>query len=298
MDVEKTVQASSGVAVRRDQEAAGAPAETVEPEVRIIERPVYLPQTEPSPGAVPKGRAAVEQANRQGTVQPQDYSKAAMIYDYHRDFVYEIFCQPLRITDLYLKPNEKVVEAPFVSDSERWMLGAGVSHEEGEVIQHIYVKPTEASLEATLIINTNERVYHLILRSYANMHMPMARWRYQEALPKNYSTAAILPDGTEAADPSFLADPRFLSFDYRITRSIFSKPRWMPVLAYDDGKKTYITFPDEVLQAELPTVFENRADILNYRVARNVMILDKLIEQITVKIGSRSVVVEKKRRKP
>ncbi|MDR1373667.1 MAG: TrbG/VirB9 family P-type conjugative transfer protein [Treponema sp.] len=212
VDVEKAVQASSGAAVRQDQEAGGGPAEVIGPEVRIIEKPVYVPQAEPSPGAAPKGRAAVEQSALQGTVQPQDYSKAAMIYDYHRDFVYEIFCRPLRITDIWLKPGEKAAESPFVSDSERWKLGAGVSYEESAAIQHIYIKPTEASLEATLIINTDERVYHLILRSYAAMHMPMVRWRYQEPLPKNYSTAGVIPDGAETADTSFFADPRFLSF--------------------------------------------------------------------------------------
>jgi type IV secretion system protein VirB9 len=297
VDVQRKIHTSR----RAGRQAGAGPAVIAVPvdgEPRVIEKPVYVPPGG-SPPAPARGKAAVEQAARAGTAQPEDYSRAAMLYDYHRDFVYEIYCRPLRITDLWLRPGEKATEAPFISDSERWMLGAGVSYEGAAAVQHIYIKPTTANLEATLIINTNERVYHIILRSYSALHMPIVRWRYPDALPQNYITARTggsglaVPAGGEA---DYFADPRFLSFNYRISCGLFKKPRWFPALAYDDGKKTYITFPEETLQAELPSVFEDRADIINYRVSGNVMIIDKLIEKITVKLGSRQVVIEKKRR--
>ncbi|MDR1389506.1 MAG: TrbG/VirB9 family P-type conjugative transfer protein [Treponema sp.] len=292
VDVERKVRARRGTEKPAAPSVIAVPIET-EAETKIIERPVYVPPRS-AQAAPPRGTAAVQQAAREGTAQPQDYSASAMIYDYHRDFVYEIYCRPLRITDIWLRAGERASEPPFVSDSERWMLGAGVSYEAGESLQHIYVKPVRADIEATLIINTNERVYHIILRSYNTLHMPMVRWRYQEnTLAQNYikDEAAVFTD----PENGLLADPRFLSFNYRISYGLFKKPRWLPELAYDDGKKTYITFPDETLQAELPAVFENRADAVNYRVTRNVMIIDKLVEKITVKIGGRSVVIQKKR---
>ncbi|MDR2661830.1 MAG: TrbG/VirB9 family P-type conjugative transfer protein [Treponema sp.] len=296
VDVERRVKTASGAGKEEAPRIVAVPIDAPPdpvPEI-IIEKPVYVPQKNTAPQA--QGRAAVEQAAREGTILPEEYSHAAMIYDYHPDFVYEIYCRPLRITDLWLRPGEKATEAPFISDSERWMLGAGVSYEGAALVQHIYIKPTTGSLEATLIINTNERVYHIILRSYTTIHMPIVRWRYPGVLPQNYiqdpADASFPAAGT---DGSLLADPRFLSFNYRFTYGLFKKPRWLPLLAYDDGKKTYITFPDEVLQTELPAVFENRADIVNYRVSRNVMIIDKLIEKVTVKIGTRQVLVEKKR---
>jgi type IV secretion system protein VirB9 len=306
VDMEKVVKTSKGAG---KQETGGSsiiavPIDVEIPrEITVIEKPVYIPQSSPPP--VPaQGRAAVEQSNREGIAQPGDYSASAMIYDYHRDWVYEVYCRPLRVTDIRLKPGEKAADAPFISDSERWMLGAGTSYEEGSAVQHIYVKPTQVSLEASLIINTTERVYHVILRSFPNVHMPMVRWRYFDtSLPRSFSgdssaaSASAFTEGTGGTEPdsSLLSDPRFLSFNYRITYSLFKKPRWLPSLVHDDGKKTYITFPETVLQRELPAVFENRADIVNYRVLGSLMIIDKLIEKITVKLDGYQITIEKKR---
>jgi type IV secretion system protein VirB9 len=275
----------------------------IDSEPVIIEVPIYIPAAQGSPApAPPRGKAAVDKSNEQGIVKPQDYSHAAMIYDYDNDLVYEVYCQPLRVTDLYLRPGERVSEPPFVSDSDRWLIGAGVSYEENVSIQHIYVKPTAPNLVASLIINTNERVYHLILRSYSDVHMPMVRWRYpSRAMPEQYARGGNnsftkTPSLDADDDTSFMmADPRFISFNYRITYSLGKKPRWMPEFVYDDGSKTYITFPLHVLQTDLPAVFEDRADVVNYRVAGNVMIIDKLVTKLTIKIDNKFIVVEKKK---
>jgi type IV secretion system protein VirB9 len=315
INVAKKVKAdvkSGKVPSAKDSAVVPVPIET---EPVIVEQPIWMPNgTVPLPKT--QGQDAVEQSLRKGILKPQDYSKAAMLYDYNADWMYEVYCQPLRATDLCLKAGEKAVETPFISDSERWMLvvcafranslrnlrsklrGAGVSYDAGVPVQHIYVKPTEANISATLIINTNERVYHLLVRSFADAHMPMVRWRYHETdMPKNYIKETAPGAVSGGADGGIGIDPRFLSFNYKITYGWFNKPRWLPKLAYDDGKKTYITFPEDALVSEMPAVFENRADVVNYRVARNVIIIDKLIEKITVKIGKKRIVIQKKRGK-
>ena len=268
----------------------------------VIERPVFIPETSPLP-IPPQGRSAVQASLREGIVQPQDFRNAAMIYDFDRDLVFEVFTQPLRVTNITLQPGEQVVDSPFISDSDRWMLGAGVSYYNGIPVQHIYVKPTAANLVGTLIINTDRRVYHLILRSFADIHMPIVKWRYHDrAMPQNFIARAppggTLPStitGVQGDAGRYLVDPNFLSFNYRITWGIFRRPAWLPTLVYDDGRRTYIVFPQGVLMRELPAVFENRADIVNFRVNRNVMIIDKLVEQITIRLGNRVVTVEKMR---
>lgn len=305
IDVERYIQSATGIGKQVDPSNAvmAVPIEVDPPEPIIIEKPIFIPQTTSVP-ASPQGRPAVEAAQR-ATVTPQEYNNSAMLYDYDRDFVYELYCQPFRVSDITLQAGEKANEPPFVSDSERWMLGAGVSYEGGIPVQHFYVKPTEANLTASLIINTDLRVYHLILRSYRDVYMPIVRWRYHDKdMPQNYITPAgrgeqagigsvNSPQAQE--DTYFYPDPRNLSFDYKITYGIFKKPRWLPTLAYDDGRKTYITFPELTLTMELPAVFENRADILNYRIYQNIMIIDKLIEKITIKIGDKIATVEKKK---
>ena len=68
----------------------------------------------------------------------------------------------------------------------------------------------------------------------------------------------------------------------------------MPRLAYDDGKKTYILFNSGILQNEFPAIFENRNDIVNYRVSAELIIIDKLVGKITVKLGKQKIIIEKK----
>jgi len=263
-----------------------------EPEVIIIERPVFVPERGNPPRVPAAGEASVRASNAEGIIKPQHYSHAAMIYDYNPDWVYEIYAQPLRVCDISLQPGERAVEAPFISDSERWMLGGGVSYEDGASVQHIYIKPQYSGLEASLIINTDRRVYRVILRSFISIHMPIIKWRYQPVFPNNFQSSAF---GTGGDLPEDGIDPRFLSFNYRMTYAAFQKPSWLPELVFDNGSKTYIMFPDMVLQRELPGVYENRNDIINYRVIGNLIVIDKLIENVTVKIGRNEVSISKKR---
>ena len=138
----------------------------VQSQIVYVEKPVYIPAPESAPVKQKTGIDSVLESTETGTVKPSDYSHAARIYDYDPDQVYEVYCQVLRTTDLYLEPGEVVIDSPFVSDSERWIIGAGVNQQNGTVVQHIYVKPKQAGLDATLIINTSARVYHIVLRSY------------------------------------------------------------------------------------------------------------------------------------
>ena len=305
IDVEKSIKADSGIKSRRaDGSVSNMLAlpdslfEPDEPKIIIVERPVFVPEAQAPPARTPAGVASVQESNRAGIIRPQDYSHAAMIYSYHPDFVYEVFAQPLRVSDISLQPGEVIVEPPFISDSERWILGAGVSYEDGIPVQHIYVKPSASGLSASLIINTDRRVYRIILRSFNETFMPIVRWRYSPSLPNNFiqpQRSSSANTDTNIAVDSTGINPGFLSFNYRITYGLFRRPNWLPRLVFDDGSKTYISFPELILHRELPVVFENRNDIINYRVIGNIMVIDKLIENLTVRIGRNEITITKKR---
>ncbi|GMO25822.1 MAG: hypothetical protein Ta2B_05600 [Termitinemataceae bacterium] len=272
------------------------------PAVIYVEKPVYIPESEKKSVTPAEGVKSVSESNKSGIILPQDYSHAARLYDYSGDQVYEIYAAPLRTTDIYMQPGELVLDVPFISDSERWILGAGV-HRSGELMaQHIYIKPKTDNLSATLIINTDRRVYHLLLRSYKEVYMPIVKWNYKLEEPTNTMSDLFKkyqPSGASAqaaAEDSGGVDPRFLSFDYIIRYPLFRKPKWLPRLVFDDGKKTYIVFNKRVLQQELPGVFENEKDIINYRVNGDVIIIDKLLENITVKYKTENIQIEKKRK--
>jgi len=313
VDVDNNVQKqnTSGVSLGAGKQAKKKTKSEAEetapptPEIVYIEKPYYIPEKETPRASTPPGFETAKESNKVGIVLPSEYSHAAVIYDYNPDWVYEVYAKPLRVCDIRLEPGEKALEAPFVSDSERWKVGASVSLENGVSVQHIYVRPDAATQEASLIINTDRRVYHIILRSFNSVYMPLVRWRYHSGLPENYvssdsgqiNTPRNISEGSPSDNPFIGVDPRYLSFNYRITYGLFSKPVWLPELVFDDGSKTYITFPDKILQKEIPAVFENRKDKLNYRVSGKLIIIDKLVENITVKIGRKEITIIKKRGK-
>jgi type IV secretion system protein VirB9 len=276
------------------------------PETVILEKPVYVPAQIPAPVSTQEqGREAAAAANAAGTRAPlsSDFTSAALVYDYHPDWVYEVYASPPRVTDICLEENETPLEVPFISDSDRWILGGGKNMAGASSVAHIYIKPKEAGLTASMIINTDKRSYHILLRSYEQTYMPVVRWQYKLYFSDDFFTpqkkegAAVNNPGSpvEISHEISTVDPRFLSFDYKIMYSLWSKPPWLPRLVYDDGKKTYITFKDGILQNELPAIFENRNDIVNYRVSANLAIIDKLIEKITVKLGKQKIIIEKKK---
>jgi type IV secretion system protein VirB9 len=280
-------------------------------EIIVKEKPMYVPVYEepPKPEIKTTGVDAVKESNEQGILKPGEYSKGAMVYDYDPDWVYEVYTQPLRLTDITLQGGETLSDKPFLSDSDAWMLGASVSQETEKTVQHIYVRPTKPGLDASLIINTSRRSYRIVLRSYGikDAYMPIVRWRYPPdpdttVLPGSFARS----DGTSGPELSTgsrgqypdagpTLDPRYLSFNYKITYSRLKKPSWLPTLVYDDGKKTYIQFPDDVFHSSLPAVFENRDSIVNYRVVDNLLIIDKRIEKITVKIDDIKIDIQKKK---
>jgi len=313
-DVDKSVkeknvsQSSSGVGktpkTKKGQEQQ--PQEPPPPEIItvVVEKPVFIPEKDPTRPARPPTIDSARDSVAAGTSKPSDFSHAALVYDYNEDWVYEAYAMPLRVCDIRLEPGERALEAPFVSDSERWKIGAGVSQENGTSVQHVYVKPDAANQEASLIINTDRRVYHIILRSYNSVHTPIVRWRYHSGLPENYISSPNVKPGSQSVpgkdvsgtESAFTGvDPRFLSFNYRVNYPYFAKPSWLPELVFDDGSKTYINFPEGVLQKDMPSVFENKRDVLNYRVMGKLIVIDKLIENITIKIGRNEITISKKR---
>ena len=77
----------------------------------------------------------------------------------------------------------------------------------------------------------------------------------------------------------------------------FKKPEFLPQRVYDDGNKTYIVVDDIVLHKQLPLVFNERNEIVNYSVQKNVFIIPRLINKITLRLGKQKVTIIKKKTK-
>jgi len=270
--------------------------------VEIVERPQPLPlpgqlmrvdadDREPEP-AEPTER--VDQANAAARIEPvrDGFINAVQLYPYSAGALYQVYTSPGQVTDIALQPGERLVgSGPIAAgDTARWIIGDTESGT-GETRRiHILVKPTRPDLTTNLLINTDRRTYHLELRATPSAYMASVSWTYAEdaliALRRrNAEAEAALPIGREVA----LED---LRFRYRIEGD---RPPWRPVRAFDDGRQVFIEFPRGIGQGEMPPLFvigpEGDGQLVNYRIRRNYMVVDRLFAAAELRLGDRQRVV-------
>ena len=267
-----------------------------EANIVIVERPVYYPESKASKmdkGSA-TGKEAAAQSLKSAIQKPEQYKSGTFYYTYNDNWVYEIYAQPLHLTDIALEPGEVVTANPLLSeDTTVWELTAGVATdpETGLDIQHLFVKPAYSKLDSTLVVITNKRVYHFNLKSYSDTYMAMVKFTYPST--KNV-WATSKSTVNEKSDYIKTSNPEFLSFDYITKYSKSKKPNFTPTLVYDDGSFTYIQVDEIVLQSKLPALFSEKNEIINYEVKDNVFIVPRLITKVTLRIGKEKVVIEKK----
>lgn len=263
--------------------------------VVYIEKPVYYPLTEEKQKPDLKGKDAAKKSTEEALQSPDKWTNGTMYYDFDGDFTYEIYCQPYRVTDLILEPGEQVIEMPFLSEEKVWEIGAGVSRHGGVDTQHFFLKPAYSGLVTSFIIITDKRVYHLLLKAYKDCYMTQVKWNYPNTMPFNLKTDAMQQNKVNKMTKETTAvDPAYLSFDYKMSYSMFKKPYWLPTRVYDDGKHTYIVMNETVLHMTSPVIFNNKNERINYSVNRTLIIIPELIEKITMRVGKEKVVIKKK----
>ena len=272
----------------------------IEPTVIYIDKPVYVPSKDYEEEKKLKGYDAVWDSQSKATINPENYKNGTFYYTYNENFVYEIYAQPLHLTDIILEDGEVVMGNLHLSEDESvWELTADVARNPvtGDNIQHLFIKPACAGLDSTFIVVTDRRVYHMRLKSFKSVHMAMVKFTYP-GTKNNFSTSAKGNSNGLSIENEYVtvSNPGFLSFDYKMKYG-FNKPEFLPKRVYDDGNRTYIVVDDIVLHKELPLVFNERNEIVNYVVQKNVFIIPRLINKITLRLGKEKVIIEKKKSK-
>jgi type IV secretion system protein VirB9 len=240
----------------------------------------------------------VQRSMQEAMVTPQNFIGGTQFYDYNEYKQYPVVCKVLSLTVIQLENGEVPIGVPYLSDTMRWELTGDVWRTiDGLSVQLIMIKPLEPGLTTNMILVTNQRIYQFVLTSTRDSYMPMVKFRYP--LSRNqFITAETLRQESEQHDHD-MEEGNYLSYNYRIVSGWaltgWFKPGWQPVEAWDDGHKTYIRLPRSVLQKEYPIVFEKSNYIINYRVSENVMILDKLITNITLRLNGKRVRIIKNR---
>lgn len=270
--------------------------------VRIIETPEPLPlpgqlmrvDADDRPAEAEEPTERIANANAAARIEPvrDGFINAVQLYPYSSGALYQVYTSPGQVTDIALQPGESLVgSGPIAAgDTARWIIGDTESGTGDNRRIHVLVKPTRPDLVTNLVINTDRRTYHLELRATPQAYMASVSWHYPEdeliALRlQNDRAEANLPIGRNVD----LAD---LNFRYQITGD---RAPWRPRRAFDDGRQVFIEFPRGIGQGEMPPLFvigpEGDGQLVNYRIRRNYMVIDRLFAAAELRLGDRQRVV-------
>lgn len=233
----------------------------------------------------------VADANRRASQAParETYFNAIAQYAFEPGSLYQVYAAPMRITDIVLEPGERILGQPASGDIVRWVLAAAKSMQGGVEQWHVYIKPTRPELVTNLAINTDRRSYMLELHSYADTYMAAVMWHYpQEELARLQSQAS---DGAmEAKSSAPVVSLDALNFNYAI-QVVSGTPAWTPVQVFDDGRRTFIRFPETMLVREAPALFvlrDKETQLVNYRVRDRFYVVDRLIDSAELRVGQQN----------
>lgn len=238
--------------------------------------------------------AAVKENMRDKLVYPEYQDGRLRGWIYREGNVYKIITQTYHSTLIRLEPGEELIETPFCSEPDVWRISRGIAYKDGMRQHVIAIKPDYSGQNSSLILVTDRRIYQMEIISTKETYMPTVQWVYSRQQENNGQLAS---QGKSVRSEMTGVSAELLSFDYTMTHPAQRKPVWCPTMAYDDGLRTYIVLAAGSLLQEFPVMFNEKNEIINYRSNDNVIIIDKLIERVTLRSGSDKVVIEKKIKK-
>ncbi|MCA3697735.1 TrbG/VirB9 family P-type conjugative transfer protein [Aquidulcibacter sp.] len=248
--------------------------------------------TRPAETSPPKvGPAAIRAANAEALApsRADGFVNAAQVFGYEPGRVYEVWTAPMRITALSLEPGERIISTA-AGDTERWMIGDTTSGEAETIQTHLLIKPYRAGLATNMVVTTNRRVYLLALKASGESEAFNAAVSWTHPLPQA-PTSQVAVGHSEIEPKSKTPAPILKAHGpeaYRI-RTGWRKPEWTPVSVHDDGRQTFITFPDTLGTTEAPPLFvlneQGEAQLTNWRKQGNSYVIDRLFQKAELRLG-------------
>ena len=250
--------------------------------------PVPAPPEDLSTWAVPE----LVQPQRAGAVQatmPERKPTAAeKVYDFAPGDTYQALVAVGTPLDMVFERGEEIRnysggDPELLGEGQqanRWEVKIGASGKDATMQQHLFLRATEPGLTMGLVITTTKRAYYLACKSVKASPIRVVQWKYPLDTP--------LP--VPPKEPGLLPDPQELRQYHVGYELIASKPApsWVPRQVVDDGKKTYILFPEVTLFATVPMlrlIGPNGPQLVNVRQYLNVLILDQLLPRGELRVG-------------
>lgn len=207
---------------------------------------------------------------------------------YDDNSVYSVYTKPNYLSIFIMGPGE-VITSLQAGDTARWNAAEstiGTSTGDRAVV---YVKPTAPNLRTNMMISTNKRFYNILLNSDMQKLNPKVEWRYpNEDFVKMVEAKKVADEKNEMT----LSDPTKQNFKYAISTRKYD---FAPQSIFDDGKKTFILFKNDLPRQPIFSVKENGKMVLvNYRVIGNYLIYDGLFKEARLTIGNQNINIKNK----
>jgi type IV secretion system protein VirB9 len=272
----------------------GSAGWTASPEAAPTARPYVEAARPPARSGRSAIAAAVSEARAAST--SDRFEGGVQVFAWAPGRVYEVWTAPLRVTALSLEQGEVLISRA-AGDTVRWQLGEARSGEGAGARTHVLLKPLQQGLETNLVLTTDRRVYLVHLRSGGTAAFnPAVAWD-DPAIEANTPLEVKETD----SDPQGVATPQApLNTLYAVERR--GRASWAPSAVFDDGRRTFIRFPESLAAAEAPALFVLGADgtsqYVNYRQAGGFYIVDRLFDRAELRLGDRRTQVVRITRLP
>lgn len=278
----------NSVTVAPPAPAASAPNKPAAPTVQTAQT-AQTPQTP---------QQIVASMNQQATQLPaqSNFFNSTMTYDFSAGSIYTVYCAPLNLTDIALQSGEKIISIA-AGDTLRWQISQTYSGSLATgLTQHILVKPNSPNLTNSLFITTDHRVYHLMLQSVdQKSYMVSVNFHYESdplTFVNNQDQGYNSNNGAAAAPTSspFQLDLSRLDFNYQFGTVKGDKPSWYPTRVFNDGRQTFIEFPADFYNSDLPVLYvattpKTYGTMMNWRLKGRYMVIDGVIQNARLESG-------------
>lgn len=231
-------------------------------------------------GRAPAPLQVLAEANTAARQRPtaDAFNQARHVFAYQPGALYELYTNPNYVSTILLEPGETLSDIA-AGDTTRWMVTETTGEAENEPRTIVLVKPQATGLRTNIVLITDRRTYLIEAVAQAgSAYAAQVAWSY----PQNASASASVPSIDR------------LNFAYRVRTVRGREPVWTPARVFDDGRKTWIEFPPGVAAADMPPLFVitgEGAEITNYRVQGQRMIVDRLFDRAELRLGARAPII-------
>lgn len=217
----------------------------------------------------------------------------------HGDGEPTVVCAPYRVCDISLEPGETITDKPDIGDP-RWTTHPRISGTAASRTLHIIVKPSDAGLDANMLVQTERRTVSVRLVSRTSDYMPFVKLDMPDSASSEESAAwagvvtgggaATLARASAGASTPCDAVPVIPPDAYRLGRgNVAWRPTQVYAVSTPVGMKTCVEFRADISSMDVPVLValdsSGSEQVVSYRQQGRRLLVDRLLDHAELVAG-------------